>query len=65
LSATTWWLTVSSLRQRMESPVLMVRVAGLNPAGLIATTLVTAASAYDAVAAAMMAARTNSSFLMG
>jgi hypothetical protein len=64
LSATTWWLTVSSFRQRMLSPVWIVRVTGLNPSALIATTRVTAANATPAAARPRAATTSSRAFFM-
>ena len=49
---TTWWLWVSSLRQRIVSPAMMLTVAGENAARLIETIFVVAAVAGDAATSA-------------
>ena len=49
---TTWWFWVSSLRQRIESPAMMLTVAGENAARLIETVFVVAAVAGETATSA-------------
>ena len=49
---TIWWFWVSSLRQRIESPAMMLTVAGENAARLIETVFVVAAVAGDTATSA-------------